>query len=148
MARMKMKVRGRWQWVELTPELEKLMNEQLESFRKTFGRDPGPGDPIFFDPDSPTPKPYDPEKFHRQMMETFRLAGTPGYLVHAWEKTGLMVSAENEHLLSKKDLREWDAAIEEYFRLHPEERPLEPPPVSAPRRQGRSPRGRRRRGRP
>lgn len=147
MARMKLKIRGRWQWVDLSPELDRLMQAQLQSFRKKFGRNPSLSDPIFFDPDFDTPQPIDPDKFHRQMMEVFKAAGTPGYLVYAWEKTGLMVSAENEHMLSKKDLREWDAAIEEYWRLHPEERPKDEPPANAPRHSGRPPRSRRRRRR-
>jgi hypothetical protein len=33
-----------------------MLRAQLEAFRKKFGRDPGPGDPVFFDPNIvPTP---------------------------------------------------------------------------------------------
>lgn len=147
MARMRIKVRGRWQWVEISPDLNGLMEAQLQRFRQKFGRDPAPNDPIFFDPDEDEPKPYDADKFHRQVLEVFKAAGTPRHLVYAWEKTGLMVSEDNHHLLSKKDLREWDEAVEEYWRLHPEERPNPEPPGAPTRRPSRSPRGRRRRGR-
>ena len=29
-----------------------ILREQREAFRKKFGRDPGPNDPIFFDPEA------------------------------------------------------------------------------------------------
>jgi len=147
MARMKLRIRGRWQWVEIGPDLNDMMERQLQAFRKKFGRDPGPTDPIFFDPDKDQPEPYDQAKFHRQVLDVMKAADLPGHLVYAWEKTGLMVTEDNRVLLSKKDLREWDEAIEEYWRLHPEERPTTEPPTNAPRRSGRPPRSRRRRGR-
>jgi hypothetical protein len=31
------------------------MREQLVRFRQKFGRDPGPDDPVFFDPEKDTP---------------------------------------------------------------------------------------------
>ncbi|MHB8898102.1 MAG: hypothetical protein ACYC6Y_05095 [Thermoguttaceae bacterium] len=35
-------------------------------------------------------------------------------MIYAFEKTGLLVTEQNEHLLSEKDLAEWEAAIDEY----------------------------------
>lgn len=29
---------------------DKILKKQLRAFRKKFGRDPGPNDPVFFDP--------------------------------------------------------------------------------------------------
>jgi hypothetical protein len=45
--------------VRMTPEMHDMLLRQREAFRKKFGRDPGPGDPFFFDPnaDEPTPDP-------------------------------------------------------------------------------------------
>lgn len=37
------------------------MTNQLESFKKKFGRDPAPGDPIFFDLDADTLQPFSDE---------------------------------------------------------------------------------------
>jgi hypothetical protein len=34
----------------MTPEVYAALKEQREAFRKKFGRDPGPGDPVIFDP--------------------------------------------------------------------------------------------------
>ena len=36
----------------------------------------------------------------------------------AFEKTGLLVTEQNQHLIPENDLAEWDAAIEEYERKH------------------------------
>ena len=35
-------------------------------------------------------------------------------IIYAFEKTGLLVTEENQHLLPEKDLAEWAAAIDEY----------------------------------
>ena len=37
---------------------------------------------------------------------------------YAFEKTGLLVTEENQHLLPEKDLAEWEAAIDEYEARH------------------------------
>jgi hypothetical protein len=39
-------------------------------------------------------------------------------IIHAYEKTGRLVTEENQHLLSEMDLAEWNAAIEEYESEH------------------------------
>ena len=38
--------------------------------------------------------------------------------IYPFEKTGFMLSVQNEHMFSDADLAKWDAAIEEYHRLH------------------------------
>ena len=121
MARMRLKVKGRWKWVDLSPRAAAEMEAQLRRFREKFGRDPLPNEPIFFDPDFEVPTPYDAEKFRQRMLEVFKTAGTPGDLVYAWEKTGMILTEDNRHLYSKKDLRAWRRAIREYRRMHPEE---------------------------
>jgi hypothetical protein len=121
MARMRVKVKGRWKWIDLSPRAEAEMEAQLRRFREKFGRDPLPSEPIFFDPDFDVPTPYDPEKFHQRMLEVFEAAGTPGDLVYAWEKTGMILTEDNRRLFSKKGLRAWRRAIRECRRMHPDE---------------------------
>ena len=48
------------------------------------------------------------------MTEVFRLAGTPPDIVYAAQKTGRIVTVENQHLLSEDELAEWNATVEEY----------------------------------
>jgi hypothetical protein len=47
-----------------------------------------------------------------------RRAGLDPALIHAFEKTGLLVTEANRHLIPEKDLQEWSAAIAEYHRQH------------------------------
>ncbi len=71
------------------------MQGQFQRFREKFGRDPGPDDPVFFDPDADTPQ---------ELAEK----------VYAYRKTGLIVTEQNWGLLSKEQQQEWEAAIAEY----------------------------------
>ncbi len=100
--------------VKLAPDVAAADEAQLESFRKKFGRDPGPSDPLLFDPDSDIPKPVDPEKVRLEMVELMSKAGLDPEFIYAYSKTGLMPSDENKHLLSEEDWVEWEAAITEY----------------------------------
>lgn len=68
----------------------------------------------------PGEQPVSEEELTATMLEVFRRAGTPGDIVHAFLKTGRLVTQENMHLLSDEELAEWDAAIEEY---HSQRRP-------------------------
>ena len=43
--------------IKMDPELTRAMKNQLRAFKKKFGREPGPNDPVFFDPDADTPQP-------------------------------------------------------------------------------------------
>jgi hypothetical protein len=40
---------------EMPAELHKTLFDQRIAFTKKFGREPGPGEPIFFDPDKDVP---------------------------------------------------------------------------------------------
>ena len=48
------------------------------------------------------------------MVEAMKKAGLDPALIYAFEKTGLLVTEENQDLLPDKDVAEWAAAIEEY----------------------------------
>ncbi len=47
------------------------------------------------------------------MMAVFERAGTPPHIVYAAQKTGRIVTVENQYLLSDDELAEWNAAVEE-----------------------------------
>jgi hypothetical protein len=40
----------------MTPRTKTAMDGQLKRFKEKFGREPGPGDPVFIDPNADTPK--------------------------------------------------------------------------------------------
>ena len=50
------------------------MQHQLIAFRKKFGRDPRPGEPMIFDPDA---TPYPENRMVAEVVEAMRKAGTP-----------------------------------------------------------------------
>jgi hypothetical protein len=93
-----------------------MMQQQLQAFREKFGREPGPEDPIFFDPDADTPQPFRLEKFLEESTEAMVAAGIRPEIIYAHRKTGgLIVTEENLEKLSAEDIAEWEAAIDEYF---------------------------------
>jgi hypothetical protein len=48
--------------LDVSPEGSEILESQRIAFREKFGRDPGPEDPIFFDPEADTPQPFPLEK--------------------------------------------------------------------------------------
>ena len=44
------------------PKTDLIMRQQLAAFRKKFGRNPLPGEPVFFDPNEDVPTPLTEEK--------------------------------------------------------------------------------------
>jgi len=103
--------------VPIDADLADALRGQREAFVEKFGREPGPEDPLFFDPDCDTPRPLHHDKVQGEMVEAMVAAGIDPRLIYAFRRTGLLVSEENLDRLSSRDLREWRAAIEEYDRL-------------------------------
>ena len=102
-------------------QVKRMLDRELRRARKDFiakfGREPGPNDPLIWDPDSDTPTPYPEEKMRREMVAAMAEAGTPGYLVHAFVKTGLILDEEGYREATPEVRAEWDAAIAEYDEL-------------------------------
>jgi hypothetical protein len=99
--------------VQLDDEQKKIIEEQRKKFVEKFGREPGPHDEIFFDMPPA-------EHLEAILAEAMKQTGVDPAAIYAFEKTGFMLSRENQHLMSDGDLAEWDAAVDEYHRLHGE----------------------------
>lgn len=84
------------------------------AFREKFGREAGPDDPVFFDPDASEPKLLDLEQVQNETIQAMVKAGIDPAIIYAHRRTGLIVSTENQHLISPEDLEEWYAAVAEY----------------------------------
>src|SRR4051812_39019040 len=93
----------------MTPDVREALEQLRQAFVAKQGREPGPGDLLF--PDLPHP-----EHLEARMVEDLKAAGLDPAFIYAFEKTGLLVTEQNQHLIPEKDLAEWDAAIEEYER--------------------------------
>src|SRR5215831_5606347 len=96
----------------------KIIEAQLERFRAKFGRDWGPDDPVFFDPDAAEPVPMSAVKIEAETIEAMRKAGTPPQIVYAYKRTGGLLLTEDmrEHWPLDR-VKEWDDAINEYFAI-------------------------------
>ena len=61
--------------ISLNDEVTAALDEQKRRFREKFGRDAGPEDPIFFDPDADTPQPISPTGLDEMMGQILSAAG-------------------------------------------------------------------------
>jgi len=60
---------------KINQEMYEAMEQQMKSFKEKFGREMGPDDPIFFDPDSDVPTPITEAKLKKELIEAARKAG-------------------------------------------------------------------------
>jgi len=106
---------GKSRMVKLDAKTLEIIERQQQAFREKFGREPGPHDPLFFDPDADTPQPFSRERSLEESTQAMRMAGIRPEVIYAHRKTGLIVTADNRDKLSKEAMAEWEAAIDEYF---------------------------------
>ena len=100
--------------IPLSDEAVTALEDQKKAFIKKFGREPGPSDPVFFNPDSDTPEPINTDRVKDEVVKAMQVAGIPPALIYAYKKTGFMVTEANRDLMDKKNLEEWTEAIDEY----------------------------------
>src|SRR2546422_5528951 len=60
---------------KLTPELREILAKARSRFITKFGREPGPGDRVFFDPDRDVPTPLDADQVRADLVRAMRRAG-------------------------------------------------------------------------
>jgi hypothetical protein len=101
----------------MSPELSDVFQEQRKAFVAKFGREPGPGDPILFDPNADTPQPINEEMVRREMNEAMKAAGIRDELIYAYNKTGYVVTSENQHLIPEDGARAFQEAVDEFKRM-------------------------------
>ncbi|ANZ35875.1 hypothetical protein BBK82_07040 [Lentzea guizhouensis] len=93
------------------------LHHQLEKFREKFGRQPGPEDPIFFDPDAEDPTPLSAGSLSRELdrlVENADEIGVPPALIKAFRDLGYLVTEENRHLFSAAEIEAWRETVERY----------------------------------
>ena len=57
------------------------------------------------------------EEYERAVLAAMPQVGLDPAVIYAFKRTDRMVTNSNKHLLSKKDLRRWNDAIDEYHRI-------------------------------
>ena len=89
---------------------------QREAFERKFGREMGPDDPFFFDPNADTPQFRGPQDADLALGTIARIMGEAGLdpaAIYAFRKTrGLFPTSRAQ--LSFEQMREWNAAVLEY----------------------------------
>lgn len=78
-------------------EVAEALEAQRELFRKKFGRDPGPEDPMFFDPAADEPRPLPKEKFDQiwALAEEFGVAEYGKRAAREQIRSGMVTSIED-----------------------------------------------------
>jgi hypothetical protein len=115
----------RWGWDEAntysvpTPRfIQDMLREQKVMFVEKFGRPPEADDPLFFDPDSDTPRPVwiSEESYVSQLLE---LVGFIGQLTPAREyairRCGFVASTHSWRFLPEDKKRDWKASLFEHY---------------------------------
>ena len=97
--------------VKMTPRVKELLERQLERFREKFGREPGPGDPVFFDPDADQPERM--PDITDDILAAMQKADLPPEFAYAYRKTGLL-GLGDKSAWDPDDVEKWNAAIDEY----------------------------------
>jgi hypothetical protein len=116
--RLKPSKKSRVTKVAITERTREILESQRQRFREKFGRDPGPHDPVFFDPDATDPVPMSAVKIEADVLEAMRKAGTPPQIAYAYRRTGGLLLREDMREHWPKDrVKEWDNAIDEYFAI-------------------------------
>jgi hypothetical protein len=99
--------------VSIPPDVVEELRRQQDRFREKFGRDPGPDDPVFFDPDADEPSPL-PDGFWEETFEHFAdQAADPMLraLALASRDLGYMVTEMNMHLFSAHEVEAFEDAV-------------------------------------
>lgn len=103
----------------LVAEQLETYRRQTQKFRAKFGREMGPDDPFFFDPDSCTPQyrsAKDAEFAISLMVELMGEAGVDPSAIYAFKRTGGLFPAERSPLTADEEV-EWSMAVDEYFEM-------------------------------
>jgi hypothetical protein len=92
----------------------------VELFQARFGRLPGLGDPLLFDPAQDVPAPLSMKEVTAGTDALLNDLGSHPAFLHAYSKLGYVVTNQNAPFTDPQDLAAWDLAVAEWAALHPE----------------------------
>jgi hypothetical protein len=105
--------------IKMNEATANAMKMQLERFREKFGREPGPNDPVFFDPDANEPRPLSMEKIEKGhaaiIGHGLREGILPPEMAFAMWATERILTTETAMLVSPEERAEWKDAVKEYL---------------------------------
>jgi hypothetical protein len=91
---------------------------QFRMFEEKFGRPPGPGDPVFFDPDADEPRPMPMEGAQETTISMLEAAGVCPAWIYVYQHTKGLLPLFDGSFASERDREEWDDMVAEYIELH------------------------------
>jgi hypothetical protein len=103
--------------IQINRETAVIIAQQKKLVREQFGREPGPDDPLFFEPGVAVPQFLSDESSDEIWKSLLQAAGDSGIdpaIVYAMNKTGRIVTETNVHSLTDAELQEWNDAVDEY----------------------------------
>jgi hypothetical protein len=103
--------------IPINHEITEIIAQQKKLFREQFGREPGPDNPLFFDPGVAAPQFLSDKSQEEVWKSLLQAAGDSGIdpaIVYAMNKTGRIVTEANAQFLTDAELQEWHDAVDEY----------------------------------
>ncbi|MGO1510426.1 MAG: hypothetical protein ACTHW4_07625 [Actinomycetales bacterium] len=101
---------------EVGSEITDLFGRRRDAFIEKFGREPGPEDPIFFDPEANEPQPLPDDGFDFDLVsEAFEAAGLDPAYAQAYRELGCIVTEMNRHTFTAHEVEAWDEAVERHM---------------------------------
>lgn len=100
--------------VPVTERARGALDAQAKRFKEKFGREPGPGDPVFFDEDADTPQPLrrdQIEEMTNAMLSDMQGIGVAPELIFAFRITDLLLTEDNAAHATESDRKEWLNAV-------------------------------------
>jgi hypothetical protein len=95
-----------------------MLQAQRRSFEEKFGRPPGPGDPLFFDPDADEPQPFPLLGVEIETVAMLEAAGVSPAWIYAYQHTDGLLPRPDGSFNSERDRAEWQEAVDRYIKLH------------------------------
>ena len=99
--------------IKLNAQLMEVIEKQHQRFIDTYGREPGPGDPIFFEQYL-----YSDEEYENKLIEILEQINVDPAIIYAFRKTQRIVTLENRDMLTDLELKEWKQAVDEYYEIN------------------------------
>jgi hypothetical protein len=91
---------------------------QRRYFEEKFGRPPGPGDPLFFDPDADEPQPVSLPGIENTTAAMLEAAGICPAWIYACRYTDGLLPRFDGTFASEHDSAEWNEHVDRYLALH------------------------------
>ena len=95
--------------IPISDEMRELLELQKQRFIDKHGRPPGPEDQVFEEP---------AEIMEHRIVEGMKAAGVRPAIIYAFEKTGVIVTEDNQHMIPNADLDAFSAAYEEWHEIY------------------------------